>query len=206
MSFEFVSLETIREIAHQYGYWAVFIGIALENAGIPLPGETITLVGGFLAGSGELKYWFVLGSAIAGAILGDNFGYWLGKWGGWPLLLRLGQLFRIREEQLHEVKDQFRQNAARAVFLGRFVALLRIFAGPLAGIAQMPYWQFFFCNAAGAAVWASVMVSLSYFVGNIISLEKLVAWVAQFAILALILVVAWLVIPMWLETRKAKHL
>ncbi len=206
MSFEFVSLETIREIAHQYGYWAVFIGIALENAGIPLPGETITLVGGFLAGSGELKYWFVLGSAIAGAILGDNFGYWLGKWGGWPLLLRLGQLFRIREEQLHEVKDQFRQNAARAVFLGRFVALLRIFAGPLAGIAQMPYWQFFFCNAAGAAVWASVMVSLSYFVGNIISLEKLVAWVAQFAILALIFVVAWLVIPIWLETRKAKHL
>ncbi|MFM6188743.1 MAG: DedA family protein [Planktothrix sp.] len=206
MSFEFVSLETIREIAHQYGYWAVFIGIALENAGIPLPGETITLVGGFLAGSGELKYWFVLGSAIAGAILGDNFGYWLGKWGGWPLLLRLGQLFRIREEQLHQVKEQFRQNAARAVFLGRFVALLRIFAGPLAGIAQMPYWQFFLCNAAGAAVWASVMVSLSYFVGNIISLEKLVAWVAQFAVLALILVVAWLVIPIWLETRKAKHL
>ncbi|CAD5944649.1 putative membrane protein slr0232 [Planktothrix tepida] len=206
MSFEFVSLETIREIAHQYGYWAVFVGIALENAGIPLPGETITLVGGFLAGSGELNYWFVLGSAIAGAILGDNFGYWLGKWGGWPLLLRLGKLFRIREEQLHEVKEQFRQNAARAVFLGRFVALLRIFAGPLAGIAQMPYWKFFLCNAAGATVWASVMVSLSYFVGNLISLEKLVAWVAQFAILALILVVAWFVIPMWLETRKANHL
>lgn len=206
MSFEFVSLETIREIAHQYGYWAVFVGIALENAGIPLPGETITLVGGFLAGSGELNYWFVLGSAIAGAILGDNFGYWLGKWGGWPLLLRLGKLFRIREEQLHQVKEQFRQNAARAVFLGRFVALLRIFAGPLAGIAQMPYWKFFLCNAAGATVWASVMVSLSYFVGNLISLEKLVAWVAQFAILALILVVAWFVIPMWLETRKANHL
>lgn len=206
MSFEFVSLETIREIAHQYGYWAVFIGIALENAGIPLPGETITLVGGFLAGSGELNYWFVLGTATAGAILGDNFGYWIGRWGGWPLLLRLGQFFRIGEEQLHHVKEQFRQNAPKAVFLGRFVALLRIFAGPLAGIAQMPYWQFLLCNAAGATVWASVMVSLSYFVGHIVSLEKLVAWVAQFAIVALILLVAWLVIPMWLETRKAKNL
>lgn len=206
MSFEFVSLETIREIAHQYGYWAVFLGIALENAGIPLPGETITLVGGFLAGSGELNYWFVLATATAGAILGDNFGYWIGRWGGWPLLLRLGQFFRIREEQLHEVKEQFRKNAPRAVFLGRFIALLRIFAGPLAGIAQMPYWQFLLCNAAGAAVWASVMVSLSYFVGHIVSLETLVAWVAQFAIVALILVVAWLVIPMWLETRKAKNL
>ncbi|MGL6136671.1 MAG: DedA family protein, partial [Planktothrix sp.] len=200
------SLETIREIAHQYGYWAVFVGITLENAGIPLPGETITLVGGFLAGSGELNYWFVLGTAIAGAILGDNFGYWLGKWGGWPLLVGLGGFFRIREEQLHEVKEQFRKNAAQAVFLGRFIALLRIFAGPLAGIAQMPYWQFFLCNAAGATVWASVMVSLSYFVGNVISLEQLVAWVAKFTLLALILVIVWLVVPMWLETRKAKNL
>ncbi len=206
MSFEFVSLETIREIAHQYGYWSVFVGITLENAGIPLPGETITLVGGFLAGSGELNYWFVLGSAIAGAILGDNFGYWLGKWGGWPLLVGLGRFFRIREEQLHEVKEQFRQNAAKAVFVGRFIALLRIFAGPLAGIAQMPYWKFFLCNAAGATVWASVMVSLSYFVGNVISLEQLVAWVAQFTLVALILLIAWLVFPMWWESRKAKNL
>jgi hypothetical protein len=62
MSFEFLSLETIQEIARQYGYWAVFFGIALESLGIPLPGETITLVGGFLAGSGELNYWQVLGT------------------------------------------------------------------------------------------------------------------------------------------------
>ncbi|MEO8893023.1 MAG: DedA family protein, partial [Coleofasciculaceae cyanobacterium] len=70
MSFEFLSLETIQEIARQYGYWAVFLGIALESIGIPLPGETITIVGGFLAGSGELSYWLVLGSAIAGTVLG----------------------------------------------------------------------------------------------------------------------------------------
>lgn len=202
MSLEFLSLETIQQIAHEYGYWAVFLGITLENAGIPLPGETITLVGGFLAGSGELNYWYVLGSAIAGAVLGDNFGYWIGKWGGWPLLLRLGKFFRISEQQLEHVKQQFSMNAARAVFLGRFVALLRIFAGPMAGIAQMPYGQFFLCNTAGATVWASVMVSLSFFVGRIVPLDKLVTWVAQFAILALVLVVAWFVVPYWLESRN----
>ena len=70
MSLEFVSLDTIQELAHQYGYWAVFLGILLENLGVPLPGETITIAGGFLAGSGELSYWFVLGSAILGAALG----------------------------------------------------------------------------------------------------------------------------------------
>lgn len=206
MIFDFVSLDTIREIAHQYGYWAVFFGITLENAGVPLPGETITLVGGFLAGSGELGYWPVLGSAIVGAILGDNFGYWIGRWGGWPLLLGLGKLFRFSEHQLTQVRTQFSQNAAKAVFFGRFVALLRIFAGPLAGIARMPYWKFLLCNAAGAGTWASVMVSLSYFVGHLISLEQLIAWVSQFALLALLIVVAWFTVPAWLESRQAKDM
>ncbi len=203
---EFVSLETIQEIARQYGYWAVFVGIALENAGIPLPGETITLVGGFLAGSGELDYWYVLGCAAAGAIFGDNCGYWVGRWAGWPFMLTLGKIFRFREEQLMEVRDQFSKNAAKAVFFGRFITLLRIFAGPMAGIAQMPYWKFFLCNAAGASVWASAIVSLSFFVGNIVSLEQLVSWVAQFSILALVLAIAWVIIPIWWEARQAKNL
>ncbi|MGB3403139.1 MAG: DedA family protein [Microcoleaceae cyanobacterium] len=206
MIFEFVSLDTIKQIAHEYGYWAIFLGITLENTGIPLPGETITLVGGFLAGSGELNYWLVLGSAIGGAVLGDNFGYWIGRWGGWPLLLRIGQFFRFSENQLNQVRAQFSQNAAKAVFFGRFIALLRIFAGPLAGIAQMPYWKFLLCNAAGAGAWATVMVSLSYFVGQTFSLEQLISWVSEFALLALGIVIAWLAIPAWLESRKAKDL
>jgi membrane protein DedA with SNARE-associated domain len=206
MIFEFVSLDTVKQIAHEYGYWAVFLGITLENTGIPLPGETITLVGGFLAGSGELNYWLVLASAIGGAILGDNFGYWIGRWGGWPLLLRIGQFFRFSENQLEEVRAKFSQNAAKAVFFGRFIALLRIFAGPLAGIAQMPYWKFLLFNAAGAGTWATVMVSLSYFVGQTFSLEQLIGWVSQFALLALGIVVAWFAVPAWLESRKAKDL
>lgn len=72
MSLELIPLDTIQEIARQYGYWAVFGGILLENAGIPIPGETITLAGGFLAGSGELDYWWVLGSALAGAVIGED--------------------------------------------------------------------------------------------------------------------------------------
>ncbi|MBK4731563.1 DedA family protein [Oxynema sp. CENA135] len=203
MSVELFSLETLKEIAHQYGYWAVFLGITLENAGIPLPGETITLVGGFLAGSGELNYWFVLLSAIAGAVLGDNFGYWIGKTGGWPLLVSLSRLFRISEDKLLSVKDRFSENAAQAVFLGRFVALLRIFAGPLAGISQMPYQQFFLCNMAGASVWATVMVSLSFFIGELIPLDQLVTSVAKFAVFALVVVLAWFVIPPLLEARSA---
>lgn len=204
MSLEFLSLETIQKLADQYGYWAVFLGIMLENTGIPLPGETITLVGGFLAGGGQLNYWFVLGSAIAGAVLGDNLGYWVGRYGGWPALVKVGKFFRIQEHQLLEVKEQFVQNAPKAVFLGRFVALLRIFAGPIAGIAQMPYRLFLVCNLAGATLWAAVMVSIAFFFGRVIPLEQLLQGVTQFGIGALLLIVAWIVVPWWWESRNTK--
>ncbi len=204
MSLEFLSLEKIQEIAHHYGYWAVFLGILLENLGIPLPGETVTLVGGFLAGSDELNYWLVLSDAIAGAVIGGTCGYLIGRSAGWSFMLQIGRIFRIPEARLVEMKEQFSQNAAKAVFFGRFIALLRIFASPLAGIAQMPYGKFFFYNLAGATVWASVMVTLAFFVGQVVSLEQLVAWMAQFAVLALILVVAWIVVPIWWESRQVK--
>ena len=84
LALEFFSLETIQEIAQDYGYWAIFFGIMLENMGLPVPGETVTLVGGFLAGSDELVYRWALLSAIAGAVVGDSMGYWIGFYGGGP--------------------------------------------------------------------------------------------------------------------------
>ncbi len=202
---ELLSLEQIKEIAHQYGYWAVFAGIAIENTGIPIPGETITIVGGFLAGSGELNYWLVLITAIAGAVTGDNFGYWLGRIGGWEFLLKLVRFFRLPEEEVKAAKERFQENAAKAVFFGRFITILRIFAGPLAGIVEMPYWQFLLCNFSGAALWGTTVVSLSYFLGRIIPLPKLVALFAQFGIIALLLAIAWLVLPVWWKYYKAKR-
>jgi membrane protein DedA with SNARE-associated domain len=205
MSLDFISIETIEEFAQHYGYWAVFLGILLENIGIPIPGETVTLAGGFLAGNDQLSYWLVLGNAVLGATLGGNVGYWVGRYGGWPLLLGIGRLVRVEETRLVALRDQFSENATKAVFLGRFVALLRIFASPLAGIAQMPYLKFLLYNTLGALAWAVVMVSLSYFAGQFIPLDKLVTWASQFALLTLLIVLAWLIIPFWLESRKAKQ-
>lgn len=204
MSLEFISLENIQEVAQNYGYWAVFLGILLENLGIPLPGETLTLVGGFLAGSDQLNYWFVLVSAILGAAIGGTCGYWIGRSAGWPFLLKFGSFFRISEKRLEEIKNQFSQNAAKAVFFGRFIALLRIFAGPLAGIAEMPYGRFFIYNLAGASIWASVMVTLAFFVGRVVPLEQLIAWMSQFGLVALLVAIAWIVVPLWLESRQVK--
>ncbi|MEM8610834.1 MAG: DedA family protein [Cyanobacteria bacterium P01_H01_bin.105] len=202
MTFDFFSLETIQALAQDYGYWAIFFGIMLENMGVPLPGETVTLVGGFLAGSEELVYRWVLSSAIAGAIIGDSMGYWIGFYGGWPLLLRLGTFFRIDETALVKIREQFSKNADKAVIFGRFVALLRIFAGPLAGIAQMPYWKFLLCNLLGASLWGTAMVTLAFFVGRLIPLATLVGWVTQFTVAALAVVILWTIFLWWLDRRQ----
>jgi len=194
-SFDFFTLDQVKDLAHSYGYGVIFIGIMLENAGIPIPGETITLVGGFLAGSGELKYSLVLLSAVSGAIIGDSAGYWLGRWGGMGLLESAAKIFRIPSEEVLKATEKFNANADRAVFFGRFIALLRIFAGPMAGLSGMPYSRFLFFNAMGAIAWGTIMTTLAYFAGSFIPLDKLVDWVLKFGIFALIGVVAWLLVP-----------
>jgi membrane protein DedA with SNARE-associated domain len=201
MSFELVSLDVILELAHHYGYAAVFLGILVENMGIPVPGETITVVGGFLAGNEELSYWGVLGSATIGAVLGDSIGYWIGAYGGWPLVIRFGNLFNIEETRLEEVRQQFLQNAPKAVFFGRFIALFRIFAGPLAGIAQMPYRKFLIYNIAGACVWAGATVTATYFIGRILPLEQLISLMAKLGLAAVLVIAAAIALPLLLERR-----
>ena len=201
---EFLSLETIQALASQYGYLAVFVGILLENLGLPLPGETITIVGGFLAGSGELDYWLVLICAAMGAFIGGIFGYFVGKYGGWQLMLTVSKFFRIQEVQLEEIKTKFSDNAVKAVFFGRFIAVIRIFASPMAGVVEMPFGKFLAVNLFGAVTWASAITSLAFFVGKVLSLEQLLAWVSKFAILALIIAVGWIVLPLWLESRGIK--
>jgi membrane protein DedA with SNARE-associated domain len=195
MSFDFIPLEAIQNLAHTYGYWFVFFGIMLENAGIPFPGETIILVGGFLAGSHELSYPIVLICTIIGAILGDNFGYWLGRWGGLRVLEKIGGIFRFSHEDVAKARDRFVGNADRAVFFGRFITLLRIFAGPLAGLSGMSYRRFLFFNVSGAIVWSLTITSLAYFAGSFISLEQLAKYVTQFGLFVLLGILAWISIP-----------
>lgn len=205
MTLEFLSLETLQTFAQDYGYWSVFVGIGLENMGIPLPGEALTLLGGFLAGSGELQYRWVLLGAIAGSFLGNNFGYFVGKWGGLPLLQKIAHFFKISDERLEQTKQKFLENAPKAVFFGRFVTFFRIFAAPFAGIVGMPFPLFLLCNFTGAIVWASVTVTLPFFLGRIMPLTEVLHLMAKFGVVAFILVLAWIFVPIWLESRQPKE-
>ena len=203
MILESISLETLQNFAQHYGYFLVLFGIMLENLGIPLPGESVVLVGGFLAGEGELRYSWVLACAVTGAIAGNTFGYWVGVYGGWPLISGVGKLFKLSEDRLLEIKQRFSHNAGRAVLLGRFVALLRIFAGPLAGFAGMPFSQFMTYNCFGAVLWATVMVSLAFGAGQVVPLDQLILWVGQFGVLLLGGIAVWLTTPWLLRLTRS---
>lgn len=194
-------LEQWQQAVQQYGYGVVFLGILVENMGVPLPGETITLTAGFLAGHGQLSYWGVWLAAVGGAIVGDSFGYWVGLRGGWPLLVKVGHWFQISDEALGRVQDEFQQNAGKAVLLGRFLTLLRIFAGPLAGIAGMPYPKFLLLNALGALSWGTTMVTVAFVAGQALTLEALIETVTRWALVPLVIFVGWILVARWSNTH-----
>ncbi|NDF63490.1 MAG: DedA family protein, partial [Synechococcaceae bacterium WBB_3_034] len=119
------TLTDLQTLLGRWGYAVIFAAMLLENAGVPLPGETITLLGGYAAGSGQLNLWGVMAAAAGGAVLGDNIGYWVGRRLGWPLMLRVGGWLGQRPEQLEQLRQRFLRRAGWSVFLGRFVAVLR---------------------------------------------------------------------------------
>jgi membrane protein DedA with SNARE-associated domain len=198
--------DTLRSWLQHWGYAVIFAAMLLENAGLPLPGETVTLLGGYAAGSGQLMVLGVMGAAAAGAILGDNLGYWVGRRAGWPLLVRVGALLRQSPEQMARLRERFLRHSGKSVLLGRFVAVLRVIAGPMAGAVGMPYRRFLLCNTAGACLWAITMVSLAWFGGRWIPFERMVKGVVEFGIGALVLLAVTLLVPRLLERLERGEL
>ena len=137
-----------------YGYWLVGGMIALESMGLPLPGETTLIAASLYAGSTHrLSIVFVVLAGMAGAVIGDNIGYWIGRRAGFPLLLRYGARVGLDERRLKLGQYLFLRHGGKVVFFGRFVALLRALAALLAGANRMEWRRFLGWNAAAAVVW-----------------------------------------------------
>jgi membrane protein DedA with SNARE-associated domain len=149
-----------------YGYVAIFVVVGLESAGIPLPGETILVTGAILAGQGKLHLWGAIAAAAAGAILGDNCGYWVGREFGFPLVYRFGGAVGLDERRLKLGQYLFLRQGGKIVFFGRFVAFLRTWAAFLAGVNRFNWERFFLFNAAGGVVWASIFGVGGYLLGR----------------------------------------
>lgn len=150
-----------------YGYWAVLVIVGLESLGIPLPGETILISAGILAGhSHKLEVWLLWLAAACGAVIGDNIGFWIGDKGGYALLKRYGRYIRVREAELKVGRYIFDRHGGAVVFFGRFVSVLRTYAAFLAGTTRMQWRKFLVYNAAGGIVWSGIYTFVSYYAGN----------------------------------------
>ncbi|MER7462419.1 DedA family protein [Streptomyces sp. NPDC097981] len=193
-------LETIPAVSI---YLLVGLVIGLESLGIPLPGEIILVSAALLASQhGEIDP-VVLGiCASTGAIVGDSIGYAIGRRGGKPLLERLGRRFprHFGPEHVAQAERSFEKWGMWAVFFGRFVALLRIFAGPLAGVLHMPYWRFLIANVLGGIVWAGGTTAVIYSIGIVAE-----PWLKGFSWVALVVaLLIGLTVTMVLRSRMKK--
>jgi membrane-associated protein len=148
------------------GYLALFALVGVESAGVPVPGETALIASGVLAQHGELSIELVIVFAAAAAIVGDNVGYLIGRHGGRRLLERPGFLEHQRREIIARGEPFFDRHGPKAVFLGRWVAWLRITSAWLAGINHMRWPVFLFWNALGGIAWATSVGLLAYFLGH----------------------------------------
>ena len=177
--------------------------IGIESLGVPLPGEIVLVSAALLAAQQVVSPVAVAVCAAAGAIVGDSIGYSIGRRAGRPLFDRLGRRFpgHLGPKQLAAAERAFEGWGVWTVFFGRFVALLRIFAGPLAGALRMRYWRFLTANASGGIIWAAGTVAVIYYLG--ILAEK---WLHRFSWVGLaVAVLLGVGTTVFLRHRAARH-
>jgi len=159
----------VTAFIEQHSQWALlllFVLLALESFGLPVPGETALIACSVLASQGSLSIVWVVVVGVLAAIIGDNLGYWVARKGGRPLLQRFRLTRPYAEKYLPRGERFFAKHGGKAVFLGRFVAVLRVTAAWVAGISHMHWWRFLGWNAAGGIVWATLVSVISYYLGD----------------------------------------
>jgi membrane protein DedA with SNARE-associated domain len=150
-----------------HGLPLLFLAVMIESFGIPVPGETALIAFAVLASQGHYSIAEVIGLAIAGAIIGDNLGYWLiGRLGGRALFRRWHWLNQYADRVLPRAERLMRDHGGKTVFFSRFITVLRYTAAWVAGLAHMPWWRFLFWNAAGGIVWATGVGLIAYYAGQ----------------------------------------
>ena len=173
-----------------HGLPLLFVVVMLESFGIPLPGETALIAFGVLAAQGNYGIEWVIVVAAAGAIVGDNLGYWLiGRLGGRALFERWGWLRRYAERVLPAVEGIMERHGAKTVFFGRFIAILRFTAAWVAGLGRMHWWKFLIWNALGGIIWATAVGLVAYYSGHAAANA-----IGRYGIFAAVAIVAALVV------------
>ena len=159
-------LNALAPLLDQWGYLAVGSLLFLEDFGVPVPGETVLIAASVYAGAGRLNIVAVGVTGFAAAVLGDNTGYAIGRFGGRTLVLRFGRYVMLTEERLSRAESFFTRHGGKIVTVARFIEVLRQTNGIIAGITRMPWLRFLAFNALGAALWVGTWTTVGYLAGN----------------------------------------
>jgi membrane protein DedA with SNARE-associated domain len=159
-------LNALAPLLDHWGYLAVGFLIFVEDFGVPSPGETVLIAASVYAGAGRLNVVAVGLVGFAAAVLGDNVGYAIGRFGGRTLVLRFGRFVMITDERLTRAESFFTRHGGKIVTVARFIEGLRQLNGIIAGITRMPWPRFLAFNALGAALWVGTWTAVGYLAGN----------------------------------------
>jgi membrane protein DedA with SNARE-associated domain len=182
-----------------YGLDVLGLILFLESVGAPLPGESLLIAAGALAGEGEFNPWAVGAVAVLAAVLGDNLSYLIGRRAGRPLILKHGRRLGITPERFAKVEALLQRRGWMIVAGARFVVLLRQLNGLVAGAAGMPWRRFLLADIAGAVVWVGLWTTLAYELGAELHIATFLAehlsWAICLAVGGLLLggLTVWLV-------------
>jgi undecaprenyl-diphosphatase len=192
-------LAVLINIPQNLGYPVLFALVMVESMGVPVPGETSIILAGLAANQGNLSIELVILVAAAAAIIGDNIGFEIGRRGGRVLLAKPGPFERQRRQMLAVADPFFARHGAKAVFFGRWIAGLRVWAALFAGASEMRWRTFFVWNAAGGIGWAASVALAAYFGGK--AVEQVVAKVGLYGGIA----VAVVLVGLLLVHRRRAH-
>ena len=184
------------------GYPAAGIGILIESAGIPFPGEVMLLAAAAWSAARNQSIVLVILFGFLGSVVGADIGYYLGYRGGRPFVERFGNLFRIGPEHIARAELFFARHGDKAVLAARFILGLRTWGSMLAGMAHMPFWRFQVFSALGGLAWAAAVGVAGYVLGS--NLPLIGAVIRAIGIGGLVIVVLVVVIAVLARWRAAR--
>jgi membrane protein DedA with SNARE-associated domain len=198
-------LNSLAGPLEHYGLWAILLLVLVEDFGIPVPGETVLIAGAVFAGSGQLNIVAVGVVGFCAAVVGDNIGYGIGRFGGRRIVDRWGKYVFLTPERLDKAERFFDRQGAKIITIARFIEGLRQANGIIAGITEMHWLRFIAYNALGAALWVGTWVSIGYFAGqHITAIYNAITMYSLYAAIgAVVLIAAWIVHRIY-KRRKSK--
>jgi membrane protein DedA with SNARE-associated domain len=187
-----------------YGLWAILVLVLVEDFGIPVPGETALIAGAVFAGYGHLNIVAVGVVGFVAAVVGDNIGYAIGRYGGRALAERWGRYVFLTKDRLDWAEDYFNRHGGKIIAAARFIEVLRQANGIIAGIIEMRWLKFLAFNALGAALWVGTWVSVGYFAGQHLTTiyTAITEYTLYAAIAAVVLIAAYIAFRI---VRKRRH-